>query len=147
MKKEEIIKSISEYLLVHNEMRLATISDDGKPVAHTVEFVADGTVIYFSTNKKSRKAVNISENSSVAYTVDKSYKDWMKIKGIQMEASAEILSDKAEIEKVFSLFIKKFPFLADFPANPDSILIKVEPIKGYFLDYTKGFAHKDEVVF
>ncbi len=43
--------------------------------------------------------------------------------------------------------LEKFSAARDIPQNPDMVIVKVEPISGYFLDYAKGFTHRDEVKF
>jgi general stress protein 26 len=143
----KIKQKIIDYLASHRKMALATLSPEGKPVVHTVEYASEGATVYFTTDKKTRKVQNILKNPTVAYSVDEDYDDWMKIQGVQMEARATVVSEKADIDKALGVYIKKFPFIASFPPNPDLVFIKVEPIEGFFLDYTKGFAHKDKVTF
>lgn len=144
---EEIKKSIADYLGDHNKMTLATAAKDGRPLAHTVEYVSEGTIVYFGTSIKTRKAQNIINNPSVAYAVDEDYEDWMKIKGVQMEGLAGILKDPSEIQRVGAMYFKKFPMVAKFAGNPDMILVKIEPVRGFYLDYSKGFTHRDEAAF
>ncbi len=143
----EIKLKISTYLQNHRKITLATVNPQGNPVAHTVEYVPDGAAVYFATKKDTRKAQNIKQNGNVAYTVDEDYKDWMKIQGIQMEGTASVVTGDEEVNRVFGLYIERFPFVADFPPNPDLIFIKVEPRVAYFLDYEKGFAHRDHVTY
>ena len=148
MGKEEIKKAISDYLRAHRKMTLATVTLDGRPLAHTVEYVSDdGPMLFFATKKTTRKAQNIMKNSNVSFAVDEDYDDWMKIQGVQVEGRALILSDEKDIKYAMDLFLKKFPFVAEFAPDPDMIFVKIEPIAGFFLDNTKGFAHRDEVKF
>jgi len=83
----------------------------------------------------------------VAYAVDEDYDDWLKIQGVQMEGVATILADQDEIDEAAAVYLKKFPFVADFPPNPELVFIKVEPRRGFCLDYTKGFTHREAAVF
>ena len=147
MNNGNIIRQISEYLKAHNVVTIATVTSDGKPLSHTVEYASEGTTVYFVTNRLTRKARNIAANPHVAYTVDEDYLDWSKIQGIQMEAFATIITDKAELEKASGIYVEKFPIVKTFPPNPDWVFIKVQPVSGFFLDYTKGFAHRDKVDF
>jgi uncharacterized protein YhbP (UPF0306 family) len=147
MESNEIKRFMADYLTKYNILTLATVSPDNKALAHTVEYVSDGTTVYFATSKSTRKIRDILGNPSVAYTVDEDYKDWMTIKGVQMEGVAKVLSDAKEIERAAALYIAKFPFVAQFPPNPDMVFVKIEPAEGSFLDYTKGFTHRDAVVF
>ena len=147
MDDNAVKNQMSDYLKSHNVMTLATVTADGKPLAHTVEYASDGTTVYFVTNRLTRKARNIAVNPSVAFTVDEDYKDWSKIQGVQMEARAAIITDKAELEKASGIYAEKFPIVKSFPPNPDFVFVKVEPTSGFFLDYTKGFTHRDKVDF
>lgn len=145
--ENELKAKVAEYLRDHEKLTLATATAEGKPLTHTVEYVADGTTVYFGTMKSTRKAQNILRNPNVAYSVDEVYADWLAIRGVQMEGVATILSDGAEIDKAVKLYIRKFPFVANFPPNPNMIFVKIEPVAGFYLDYAKGFTHKDKVVF
>lgn len=144
MKTEQ---QVIDYLKKHRVMTLATVTQGGAPMAHTVEYASDGETIYFITNGTTRKAGNIRLNPRVALTVDEDYDDWSTIKGVQLEAEAVVLTDQAEIEKAAAVYIAKFPFVANFPPNPQLAFVRVTPLKGFFLDYTKGFTHKDPVNF
>ncbi|MGE5300246.1 MAG: pyridoxamine 5'-phosphate oxidase family protein [Acidobacteriota bacterium] len=147
MNDEEIKLKISDYLKRHRKMTLATVTLDGRPLAHTVEYASDGATVYFGTLRTTRKAQNIIKNSRVSYAVDEDYDDWTKIQGIQIEGRAELLTELKDIKQASDLIIGKFPAVADFPPNPDMIFVRIEPIAGFFLDYNKGFAHRDEVKF
>ena len=147
MSNSETKQQVVDYLKGHGAMTLATVTPDGVPLAHTVKYASDGATIYFVTMKSTRKAVDIEANPRVALTVDEDYADWMAIKGVQLEAAATILRDPADIEKAAGVYIGKYPFVADFPPNPEMVFVKVEPTRGFFLDYAKGFAHRDTVAF
>ncbi|MDA8077433.1 MAG: pyridoxamine 5'-phosphate oxidase family protein [Nitrospiraceae bacterium] len=147
MTPDEIKKKIADYLASHNKMTLATVTPDGRPLAHTVEYVSDGCTVYFGTLRATRKAQNILKTGHAAFAVDEDYADWTKIQGVQMEGAASVLSDPKELKQAGELYLGKFPAVASFPQNPDMIMVKVEPVAGFFLDYLKGFAHRDEVAF
>jgi len=144
---EESKQKISDYLKSHNKMTLATVAPDGRPQAHTVEYAPEGATVYFCTMRTTRKAMNIAKNPNVAYSVDEDYEDWMKIQGVQMEGRAKVLSDPQETQHAIDVYLKKFPQVASFPPNPDMVFVKIEPVAGFFLDYVKGFAHRDGVKF
>lgn len=140
-------KQIVDYLSSHNIMTLATVTSDGSPLTRTLEYASDSATVYFATFNGSRKVQNIRQNPRVAYTVDEDYKDWMTIQGVKIEGIATILSDPAAAGQAAQAYIAKFPFVANFPPNPDLIFVKVDPVTGYYLDYTKGFTHTDVVKF
>ena len=147
MAKDDLIGRVTEYLKSHNVMTLATVKADGRPLAHTVEYASDGATVYFITAMHSRKALNIIANNHVAYTVDEDYTDWSKIQGVQMEGKAAILTEKADVDKAMGVYLRKFPAAAQLLPSPDLVFIKVEPTAGYFLDYTRGFTHREELAF
>jgi general stress protein 26 len=147
MEATDVKKQIVDYLGSHNIMTLATVTSDGAPAARTLEYASDGATVYFATFNGSRKVADIKRNPRVAYTVDEDYKDWMTIQGVKIEGMATILSDPAAMGQAAQIFMAKYPFVANFPPNPDLIFIKIEPVTGYFLDYTKGFTHTDVVTF
>jgi general stress protein 26 len=147
MDDEEIRQKISDYLKSHRKMTLATVTLDGRPIAHTVEYASDGPNVYFGTLKTTRKAQNIMKNCHVSYAVDEDYDDWMKIQGVQIEGRATILAEQKDIKQASDMIAAKFPAVGDLPKDPDMIFVRIEPIAGFFLDYRKGFAHRDEVRF
>lgn len=147
MDTTDVKKQIADYLSSHNIMTLATVTSGGAPAVRTLEYASDGATIYFATFNSSKKVADIKQNPRVAYTVDEDYKDWMTIQGVKIEGMATILSDPTAMGQAVETYMAKFPFVAKFPPNPDLIFIKVEPVMGYFLDYTKGFTHTDVVTY
>lgn len=147
MSDGEIKERIGGYLKDHSVLTLATVTPDCRPLAHTVTYVSEGATVFFATLKTTRKYHDIRRNPAVAYTVDEDCPDWGKIKGIQMEGRAEILADPGEVARVRALYVKKFPAAADFPEDLDMAFIRVEPMACFFLDFSKGFSHRDEVKF
>jgi general stress protein 26 len=145
MSHEDIKNRIVDYLRSHNILTLATVTPDGKPLAHTVTYVSDGLTVYFGTYKTTRKAQNITHNPHVAYSVDEDYADWSKIQGIQMSGNASPITDQNEMGRIWNKFLEKFPAAKDLPQSPDMVIFKIIPSCGYFIDYSKGFTHRDEI--
>jgi len=141
----DIRTKAEEYIKNHNIATIATCVN-GKPHASTVEYASDGFILYFSTNPETQKAKNIRENKNVSLTIDEDYKDWTKIKGIQMEGIAEQITDPEEIKKALNIYVAKFPFVVNFPPSPNK-MYKVVSKKVYFLYYEKGFSHRDTIEF
>lgn len=141
----DIKQKAMEYLQANHTLRLATVTSDGQPMAHTVEYVTDGQFLYFSTSIKSRKAMNIASNSKTGGAIDEFMEDWNQIKGLQLEFKTSQVTDQIEIEKVMGLFIAKFPQMKDMPPSPDMGVYKLEITHGHMLDYTLGFGHWDEI--
>jgi len=146
MSQNEIKQQIAQYLGSHPFINLATVTAGGAPQAHTVAFVADGATVFFTTRKDTRKALNLAANPKVAYTLDQDqYDSFMEITGVQMEGAASVVSDPEEIARIGELYSAKFGGGMPFPPTDMHIVVKVEPVRAYYLDYAKGFGHKDLV--
>ena len=144
---EEIKEKINGYLLSHLYLRLATINAAGTPQVHTVGYVSDGATVYFVTDKKSHKAVNIMANPNVAYSVDENYEKLSLIQGVQMEGTATLVTDAEEADQIDDLMAEEFPGLADLPPNPDLVFFRIDPKEAYFIDCTVSFGHRDKVTY
>jgi nitroimidazol reductase NimA-like FMN-containing flavoprotein (pyridoxamine 5'-phosphate oxidase superfamily) len=144
---DTIKAKISDYLVSHPYLRLGTVSEDFTPQVHTVGYVSENCTAYFVTDRKSRKAENILKNPAVAYAVDENYEDIMVIQGVQMEGKATLITMETEAVRLLELMAKKFPGMEDMPPNPELVIFKIEPTRGYFLDNTVAFGHRDLVEF
>ena len=140
-------KNISAYLASHFYLRLGTVTVSCTPQVHTVGYLSEDCTVYFLTDKKSRKAGNISREPRVAYAVDENYEDLMAIRGVQMEGRASLVTLKTETMRLRDLIARKFAGMEKIPANPDLVIFKIEPTIGYFLDNTVAFGHRDKVEF
>ncbi|MDD2613806.1 MAG: pyridoxamine 5'-phosphate oxidase family protein [Methanosarcina sp.] len=142
---EETIDKIHEYLSNHYYLNLATVSPQGRPMAHTMAYVSEGVVVYMTTNKNTRKVQNIKQNPYVAYTVDEDDPDWFDMQALQIEGKASIIMDENELREIGEILVAKFPIAADMPPDPDIIMIKIEPEVIYYLDYNVEFRYREQV--
>ncbi len=142
---DEIKDQIIDYLSKRKFLTLATISINGEPSTHPIAYVNIEDVVYFSTSKNTRKAINIQKNSNVAYSVFDGTEHLDEIKSIQMEGNAKIINDEAESKNIRKMLKQKFPFMPDLPPDPDDTIIKVTPRICYFSDYSKRFGQIDKV--
>ncbi len=145
--KEELKQKISEYLATHYYLNLATVSPEGRPIAHTMAYVSEDTTVYLATNKSTRKVRNIMYNPAVAYTVDEDDPDWFDMQALQVEGWASIVEDEEEMRRIGEIMVGKFPVIADMPPDPDTILIKIVPDIAYYLDYSVEFGYRERVTF
>ncbi|MFQ5442553.1 MAG: pyridoxamine 5'-phosphate oxidase family protein [Thermodesulfobacteriota bacterium] len=144
---DDIKDKIASYLERHKYMALATVGPDSTPSVRTVSCTSEGTTIYFATFKGTRKAREIEANPNVACAVYEQYEDLMKIQGVTLKGRAAMITDEAEARRVGELMAKKFPEFAKIGPNPDVRIFKVEPVSAGFIDFTKGFNHRDDVSF
>ncbi|TKG91545.1 pyridoxamine 5'-phosphate oxidase family protein [Puteibacter caeruleilacunae] len=136
---------IEKYLADHGLMTLATVTPEGKPLAHSVEYVSEGNTVYFASHPQMRKMQNIANNPAVAYTVDEDYQDWSQIQGIQMTGTASFVEDPAELARIMESYLSKFPQVQAFPPEFAQQLkfVKVEPVEGIWIDSTQGMGHRE----
>jgi len=138
---------ISSYLASHHYLRLGTVTEKSTPQVHTVGYASEDCTVYFVTDRKSRKAVNIFKNPAVAYAVDENYADLMAIQGVQMEGRVSVVIMETEVMRLMGLMAVKFPGMTEIPPNPDLVIFKIVPMRGYFLDNSVTFGHRDMAEF
>jgi uncharacterized protein YhbP (UPF0306 family) len=144
---EHVIKSIEAYLQGHGLLSLATVSAEGAPMAHSVEYINEGNFVYFISHKDTRKMQNIAVNAQVAYTVDEDYQDWMTIQGIQMLGKASFVDDANEAQRLMGVYAQKFPQVTNFPPEFAEAMriVKIEPVHAKYINNTKGMGHHEVV--
>ena len=140
-------RKISAYLASHFYLRLGTVTASCTPQVHTVGYLSEDCTVYFMTDRKSRKAGNIFREPAVSYAVDENYADVMTIQGVQMEGRASLITGETEAGRLLALMALKFSGLGNIPANPDHVIFKIEPTRGYFLDNGVAFGHREKVDF
>ena len=144
---DTIKAKIIDYLTKHPYLRLATVTANCTPQVHTVGYVSEDEIVYFLTDRKSRKSENILKKPAVAYAVDENYEDVVAIQGVQMEGKCSLVTMETEVIRILGLMGQKFPGIESMPPNPDLVCFKIEPDRGFFLDNTLNFGHRDMVEF
>jgi len=165
--KETVLK----YLQEHYTMTIATAKGEN-PWAAAVFYANDGFTLYFLSDPESRHSKEIAENPAVAATVNEDYHDWRKIKGVQMEGKAELVTTEDELAKAVATYVEKYSFTAPYlkftsspfpgivgyldklisklpftPSLPTTFtarFYKLTPTKVRFIDNEKSFAHHEE---
>jgi nitroimidazol reductase NimA-like FMN-containing flavoprotein (pyridoxamine 5'-phosphate oxidase superfamily) len=147
---DKIRKKILKLLDQHRIMTLATQRPDGWPQATTVGYVNEGLTLYFLCGLDSQKAANLARDDRVSLTIDHDSSELMEITGLSMAARAQMVTDRAEAEKVLKLMPLKYPAQKSLPVampTPDDVRIfRVTPKVISVLDYSKGFGHTDLVM-
>jgi general stress protein 26 len=143
----EIEAFILDILRQHNILTLATVREDGWPEATTVGYVHDGRTLYVGCAANSQKVRNIQRCNKVSLTVNHAEEPWNRIRGLSMGATAEVVTDRAEIARAIELNLAKFPQLKCMPMpEPGSFaFLKITPKVISVLDYSKGFGHAELV--
>lgn len=146
---EALRQKIQSLLDQHRIMTLATLRPDGWPQATTVGYVNEGLTLYFLCGLDSQKARNLALDDRVSLTIDHDTPDIMAITGLSMAARAQVVTDRAEAEKVLRMLPLKYPDSSPLPMEmptPDQVrLFRLAPVVISVLDYAKGFGHTDLV--
>lgn len=137
------------YLQEHQVLTLATSGPDGVWAA-AVFYVNDGFDLYFLSAGHTRHASHIAQNPRVAGTIQEDYTGWQEIKGIQLEGTVSLLAGRKR-KIALTLYWKKYPFLAEAGEAVKTALAGVNwyclvPEHVYFIDNSKGFGHRDQVM-
>jgi nitroimidazol reductase NimA-like FMN-containing flavoprotein (pyridoxamine 5'-phosphate oxidase superfamily) len=140
---------ILELLDDHRILSLATLRPDGWPQATTVGYVSRGLTLWFMSGKDSQKAKNLARDNRVSLTIDRDTTDPMAICGLSMAARAFPVSDEALIREVLLVELpKKYPEYGPMMTGLDIsgvAVFELRPEVISVLDYSKGFAHTDQV--
>jgi uncharacterized protein len=151
---DNLKQQVLGYLKSHNTMTLATCAGD-LPWAATVFFASEELTLYFFSAPESRHCQNLAGNQRVAVTVQEDYKDWRKIKGIQLEGRVELVDGVLQKAKAMAIYASKYPEVIKLFTDPSSgvfykAFLKVKfycviPEKLYFIDNEQGFGKRQEL--
>ncbi|MGH7773690.1 MAG: pyridoxamine 5'-phosphate oxidase family protein [Candidatus Binatia bacterium] len=152
---EELRRQILNYMEGHNTMTLGTCSGD-IPWAATVFYASDGLRLYFFSAPDSRHCQNLTANPQVAVTIQEDYRDWRKIKGIQLEGKVVTVDSLIEKGKAMAVYARKYPEVMKLFTDPASgvfykAFLKVKfycvvPERVFYIDNEQGFGKRQELV-
>ena len=114
---DELRQQILAYIESHNTMTLGTCGDN-IPWAATVFYASDDLRLYFFSAPEARHSQNLAANSRVAVTIQEDYRDWRKIKGIQLEGKATLVDSVLAKAKAMTAYARKYPEVMKVFANP-----------------------------
>lgn len=147
-------QQVLSYLETHNTMTLATCSRD-VPWAATVFYASNDLRLYFFSAPDSRHCQNLAANPRLAVTIQEDYRDWRKIKGIQLEGAVTAVDGLVEKAKAMAVYLRKYPEIIKLFTNPASGLfyqafLKVKfyciiPERLFFIDNEQGFGKRQEL--
>lgn len=141
---------VRRYLQTHHVLTLATHGPEGLWAA-AVFYAGRDWNLYFLSAGHTRHARNIAANPQVAGTIQEDNQEWAVIQGIQLAGEVVLLQGTAREEAIF-LYQQKYPFIA---ADTDGTLQKalntvnwygLQLSRLYFIDNSKGFGHRDEIL-
>jgi uncharacterized protein YhbP (UPF0306 family) len=150
-----VAQAILEYLGQHTVVTLATAGPD--PYAAAVYYANDGFQLVFVTDPTTLHGSHLVDSDRVAGTIQDQPFEWADIKGIQLRGRAVLLEGRPA-EQARSVFITKYPYAAtmlklattDVSAASRTAGVRIwrlVPEWIRLLDNSKGFGHKDELLF
>jgi uncharacterized protein YhbP (UPF0306 family) len=152
---DELKQQIIDYMETHNTMTLGTCRDN-VPWAATVFYAGDGLRLYFFSSPDSRHCQNLAANPHVAVTIQEDYRDWRKIKGIQLEGTVTEVNSLIEKGKAMAVYARKYPEIIKLFTDPASgifyqAFLKVKfycvvPQRIFYIDNEQGFGKRQELV-
>ena len=145
-----LFKTVDTYLATHQVMTLATTGPEGIWAA-AVFYAHDAQFnLYFLSAGHTRHAQNMAQTPQVAVTIQEDYADWSNIQGVQLAGTAVLLKGDLR-QQAIDRYQAKFPFLAKAPPPIQAAFQKVNwyqvnPTELYFVDNSKGFGHRDQLL-
>jgi uncharacterized protein YhbP (UPF0306 family) len=113
----------------------------------------DSCQLYFVSSVTTRHCQHIAVNPQVSVSISGECADWKEIKGLQLDGVAGVVSE-ADRDGVVEMYLTKFPALKKLHQASEilkllweSSFYRVSPKWIRLIDNSKGFGHKDEMVF
>jgi len=130
---------------------LATVDSYGRPHAANIQYAHDDQLrLYFVSSKDAAHSRHIDANPAVALTVyhpDDAQPE--SIRGLQLHARAESLTNEADRAAAWTLYAERFPFIRANPqlraAVEQQTFYKFTPTWLRLIDNRCGFGWKVEV--
>jgi uncharacterized protein len=151
---DDLKQQVLDYFHTHNTMTLATCAGD-VPWASTVFYASEELKLYFFSGQQARHCQNLAANSQVAVTIQEDYKDWRRIKGIQLEGKGLPVDSVIDKAKAMAVYARKFPEVIKLFTTPGSgafyqAFLKVKfycvvPEKIFYIDNEQGFGKRQEL--
>jgi uncharacterized protein YhbP (UPF0306 family) len=151
--------SICRYLMRHTTLSLATCHDNQAWSTDLFYASNDSCQLYFVSSGTTRHCQHIADNPQVSVSISGEFADWGAIKGLQLDGVASVVSE-SDRDAVNATYLAKFPSLQKLYQAPEneqdrqivarlseSHFYRVTPRWVRLIDNSKGFGHKEEMVF
>lgn len=127
---------ISTFLTKHHIAALTVTLSDGTLHAAALHFShqEEPTVIYFSTDRTSRKCQGLlnGEVQQAALVVGLSEEEWVTV---QMDGEVQAISDETELARVQAVHYAKHPGSEKYKDDPATIFLKFTPKWWRYTDF------------
>jgi len=143
---------VADYLATHHVMTLATHGAGG-PWASAVFYAEEGVSLIFLSAPDTRHCRNLAQDARCAATIQEDYREWSRIKGVQLEGRVVELRGDEE-KRAQQRYGEKYPIVGAAAGVPPAIVralakvcwFRLVPARFYFIDNSRGFGHRDEIV-
>lgn len=113
----------------------------------------DSCQLYFVSIVTTLQCQHIEGNPQVSVSISGEVADWREIKGLQLDGVAGVVSEPGR-DGVIEMYLTKFPSLKKLhqayeilkPLR-ESRFYRISPKWIRLIDNSKGFGHKDEMIF
>jgi hypothetical protein len=151
--RDSFKSAVRRYLVRHTTLSLATCHDS-QPWSTDLFYASDDNFrLYFISDVTTRHCQHIAANPQVSVSISAQCADWKEIAGVQLDGLAGIVS-QADRDGVMKMYLTKFPGLkrlhqASKLLKPlwESNFYRISPKWVRLIDNSKGFGHKEEMVF
>lgn len=147
---DQLRHNLYGFLTIHNVLTLAYCDERG-PAACAVWFaLTEQMQFIFLSSKRTRHGTALATSGKVAFTVQKDEQQWHNIRGVQGTGRCAPIEDDQR-DSAWRTYSTRFPFVIQpfgtiAAALASVTLWSVTPDWLRWIDNTKGFGHKDELV-
>ncbi len=146
----DILRETAELLADCRTASLATVDEHGHPHAVNIQYAHDDQLrLYFVSSEDAAHSRHIAVNPAVALTVyhhDDAQPE--NLRGLQLQAHAEAITDEADRSREMTLYAARFPFITTDPilgaAVEQQTLYRLTPTWLRLIDNRRGFGWKVE---
>ena len=116
-----------EFIKKKPDCRVATVSEKGWPQVTAVVHVFDNGIIYFITERTTKKFQNLKKNDKIAVIIDTYDRS---PKSLNIQGRAEIIEEGAEYERAAELLIKRHEYYqVNGVARGEDVVIRIRPVR------------------
>jgi hypothetical protein len=128
-------------------MAISTVRPDGWPQTTIVGYVNRGFEIFFLIFRSSQKYQNIKHDDRVSIAVAAEPESLPELKAVYAGGHAVEITDRAERDEVWKLFMQRASNLAGFkiPEATEAAFMRVKCKYVSVLDFSQGLGHRDQL--
>jgi nitroimidazol reductase NimA-like FMN-containing flavoprotein (pyridoxamine 5'-phosphate oxidase superfamily) len=143
----DVERAIADLLRAEQVGALATLSATGAPSVALMHFASDGLAVYLHTFTDTRKYAAIRRDNRVSYTLayqpSDGFDERRQLRAVQVDGTATILTDPAEIDRAVLRSREQFDWLKDSRmydnvqravAAQRQVFFRVDPVEALWTD-------------